>query len=297
MNLSDATAEAKVRLQRQICELGLAPELANDIIGHYTLVNYNKGAMIILQGSPAEVLFYVITGLVKVYCPRPDGTRILLELAGPGDLVGYADYLDTRGHRVQIFEVEALTKSSLALFTRDHILKILSTVERSVLLRVIERLNSAWSSMARWFGTFLGMSFKERLELMLHELGMKFGVRESRGILLTPELSHADFADMIGSSRPMVTRLMAEMTKEGLLLRHGKRFILCHLSKDEASRVQEKEEGVASSRPSSPLNSVPKKASHRSPPAAAGRRLVAEHPIQGAGFGSAATTTARRLAH
>jgi CRP-like cAMP-binding protein len=191
LNLSDATAEAKARLQKQIRELGLPPEVADDIIGHHTLVNYNKGAMIILQGSPAEVLFCVISGLVKVYSPRPDGTRILLKLAGPGDLVGYADYLDTRGHRAQIFEVEALTKSSVALFTRQHILKILNTLEHSVLLQVIERLNTAWSSMARWFGTFLGMSFKERLELILQELGGKFGVRDSRGILLTPELAHA----------------------------------------------------------------------------------------------------------
>ena len=96
-NLAKANPEAKANLQRQIREFGLPPELAQDIIDHHTLLNYNKGAMVVLQGSPADVLFYVITGLVKVYCPRPDGTRILIELAGPGDFVGYADYVDSRG--------------------------------------------------------------------------------------------------------------------------------------------------------------------------------------------------------
>jgi len=70
------------------------------------------------------------------------------------------------------------------------------------------------------------MSFKERLEVVLRELAAKFAVRDSRGILLTPELAHSDFAEMIGSSRPMVTRLMAEMAKEGRLLRQGKQLIL-----------------------------------------------------------------------
>jgi len=70
------------------------------------------------------------------------------------------------------------------------------------------------------------MSFRERLEVVLNELGAKFGVRDTRGILLMPELAHADLAEMIGSSRPMVSRLIAEMTEEGLLLRQCKQFIL-----------------------------------------------------------------------
>ncbi len=245
-NLPGVTVEAKTRLQKQICELGLPPEVAEEVIGHHTLVNYNRGATVVQQGSPAEVLFYVISGLLKVYCPRPNGIRILVKLCGPGDVVGYVDYVDAKGHHAQIFEVEALTKSSVALFTREHILKILSRLEQPVLLRAIERLNTAWSSMAQWFGTFLGMSFKERLEVVLSELAMKFGVRDSRGILITPELAHADFADMIGSSRPMVTRLMAEMSKEGRLLREGKRLILCDPSMDQLSSATEMKKSVPS---------------------------------------------------
>ena len=100
------------------------------------------------------------------------------------------------------------------------------------------------------------MSFKERLELVFKELARKFGVHDSRGILLTPELAHADFADMIGSSRPMVTRLMANMTKQGLLLRQGKRFILCQPWANEAPSRGEKEKDVTQSRSSGTLNGV-----------------------------------------
>jgi CRP-like cAMP-binding protein len=182
--------------------------------------------MVFLQGSPADVMFWVIAGLVKVYCPRPDGTRILVNLAGPGDLIGHVDYIDSRGRHAQVFEVEALTKCSVALFTREYVIKMLQSLDHAALLQMIERLNTAWSSTAQWFGTFLGMSFRERLEVVLNELGSKFGVRDTRGILLMPELSHADLADMIGSSRPMVSRLIAEMTEERFLLRQGKQFIL-----------------------------------------------------------------------
>jgi CRP/FNR family transcriptional regulator, cyclic AMP receptor protein len=286
-NLLGASADAKARLKHQICALGLPPEVADDLIGHHTPVNYNKGAIVALQGSPADVLFHVITGLVKVYCPRPDGTRILVKLAGPGDVVGYADYLDSRGDRAQIFEVETLTKSSLALFTREHILKILSALELSVLIQVIERLNTAWSSMAQWFASFLGMSFRERIEIVLKELAEKFGVRDSRGVLLTPELSHADFADMIGSSRPMVTRLMAEMTKQGLLLRQGKRFILCEPSVDNSSTVPECGKSGTLSHSSGAFKSI---GSYAASPTAVARKPVKDRAVPVIGIARAPNT-------
>jgi CRP/FNR family transcriptional regulator, cyclic AMP receptor protein len=226
MNSTEVANEAKVRLEAQLLDFQIPPKFIEDIIDHHTLVNYNKGAVLFLQGSPADLLFWVVTGLVKVYCPRPNGNRILVKLAGPGDIVGHIDYLDPRGRHAQVFEVEALTKCSVALFTREHVLKLLRSLDHASLLELIERLNTAWSSMAKWFGTFLGMSFRERLELTFRELGVKFGVSDTRGVLLMPELSHADFADMIGSSRPMVSRLIAEMTEEKLLSRQGKQFVL-----------------------------------------------------------------------
>ena len=226
MNPPETATDATRRLEMRLGDFGLPGKFIDEIIGHHMVVNYNKGSMVFLQGSPADVMFLVLAGLVKVYCPRPDGTRILIKLAGPGDLIGHVDYIDSKGRHAQVFEVEALTKCSVALFTREYVIKLLQSLDHASLLQLIERLNTAWSSMAEWFGTFLGMSFRERLEVVLKELGSKFGVRDTRGILLMPELAHADLADMIGSSRPMVSRLIAEMTEERFLLRQGKQFIL-----------------------------------------------------------------------
>jgi CRP-like cAMP-binding protein len=76
-------------------------------------------------------------------------------------------------------------------------------------------LNTYWSSTAYHRIRFLSLSFRERLEMVLADLGYRFGVVESRGTILTLELSHDSLAEMIGSSRPMVSRLIGEMTAEG----------------------------------------------------------------------------------
>jgi len=43
---------------------------------------------------------------------------------------------------------------------------------------------------------------------------------------LIPEFGHNDFAEMIGGSRPMVSRLIAEMISAGTLAQHGKHYIV-----------------------------------------------------------------------
>jgi len=91
---------------------------------------------------------------------------------------------------------------------------------------VLEGLNTAWSASAQRFAVFFGMTFRERLEFTLRELGAKFGVRDSRGVVLTPELTQTDLAEMIGCSRPMISRLIADMKEDGLVLNEYRRFVL-----------------------------------------------------------------------
>jgi hypothetical protein len=55
---------------------------------------------------------------------------------------------------------------------------------------------------------------------------MRFGIREARGIFLSIELGHDEWARMIGSSRPMVSRIMADLINAGMIAREGKRYIL-----------------------------------------------------------------------
>ncbi len=44
-------------------------------------------------------------------------------------------------------------------------------------------------------------------------------------MLLTLELSHQELAEMIGSSRAMVSRLIAELMESGELARQGRHYI------------------------------------------------------------------------
>ena len=225
MDLSAFPEESQQRL-RALLQPWLPKELVDELIEHHTSVTYSKDSIIFLQGSPADLIFWVVSGLVKIYCPLSGGGRTLVKLAGPADLLGHIDFVDPERRRAQAFEAHALTKCSIAIVTREQLNRLLQKLDPQQLIRLVEGVNTYWSSMAQRFATFLGISFRERLEMTFGDLAAKFGVRDTRGTLLMPELSHVDLAEMIGSSRPMVSRLVNEMIEEGILARRGKQYVL-----------------------------------------------------------------------
>jgi CRP/FNR family transcriptional regulator, cyclic AMP receptor protein len=223
---SQPTMPGHTRLLEYLEQWGLPRETIDGLVGRHTLVRYPKRSPLFLQGSPADFAFAVFNGLVKVYCPGADGSRILVHLAGPGDLIGYADFLDGSRQRSQLFEAQALTSCSVALFTRQHMLKMFRALDQGVLLKLLESLNGFWSATVHRYAVFLSMSLRERLQLVLADLGSRFGVNEARGVLLTPELAQEELAEMIGSSRPMVSKLLSEMAEHSMITCQGRRYIL-----------------------------------------------------------------------
>lgn len=223
--LNSLTEEGSRALWR-VRQAGLPPEFVDELVGGNIIARYARRFRVFLQGAPADVLMLIITGVVKVHCTQPDGRRFLVELAGPGDLIGYVNLNDSRGRQCQAFEAQALTNCAVALISRQRILKLLEATDHRLLLDLFERLNSFWAGVAHHYARFMTLSYRERLEAMLVEVGSRFGVKDARGTLLTLELGHDDWAEMIGSSRPMVSRLLAEMVENRTLSREGKHYIL-----------------------------------------------------------------------
>ena len=228
--------EDRGRLAWRVRQAGVPSEIVDDLINDNIVARYARRFRLFLQGAPGDVLMLIINGVVKVHCAQPDGRRFLVELAGPGDIIGYVDRMDAKGRHYQAFEAQALTNCAVALISRQRILKLLGDADHATLIALFERLNTFWATVVHRYASLMTLSYRERLEAMLTEVASRFGAKEARGTLLTLELGHDDWADMIGSSRPMVSRLIAEMVQNGVLAREGKHYILLAENGSEKSR-------------------------------------------------------------
>jgi CRP/FNR family cyclic AMP-dependent transcriptional regulator len=226
MGTSAVCEEGYARLRGNAARWRVPSAIVDDLVDLRSAVTYPRGAMIFLEGSPGDLFGCVLAGYVKVYCNIADGARVLMRLSGPGDIIGYADGEDCKGRRSKLFETQALTKCSIALFTRERAVRLLRSLDPDQSIELYQTLNSFWSSTLHWWTSFLGLPFEQRLEVVLSDLGRRVGVHDNRGTLIIPELSQADLAEMIASSRPLVSRILNEMEERGVVQRRGKQYVL-----------------------------------------------------------------------
>jgi CRP/FNR family transcriptional regulator, cyclic AMP receptor protein len=225
-NSSRQHEEGFAIFRTSLSRLNLPLDLVDELIERHIAVVFEKGAMAFCEGNTDGMIACILNGYVKVYCPVGDGNRTLVRLAGPGEIIGYSDYVDERGRNARLFEVQVATKCTLALFSRDHVIRLLAELPQENLVSILAALNTFWSENLRFFTTLLNLPFWDRLTIVLTDLAKRAGVRDSQGIILIPEVFHEDLAEMIGCSRPMVSRLIAQMIESGLLARRAKQYVL-----------------------------------------------------------------------
>jgi CRP/FNR family cyclic AMP-dependent transcriptional regulator len=205
---------------------GIPEQTARELTRHHTELSYTSGKLIFGQGSPADIVLWVVKGVVREVCPNPNGTQTLVRLAAAGDILGLADKLNEKGQWVRRFEAWAASPCVLAIVTRDHVRNLLKAMNPEDLLTLSERMNSAAAEWVEYYATFLGLSYRERIAMVMAELGRKFGIPDSDGTLLTFEPTHSDLAEMIGSSRPVVGRVLTELAEDGEIGRRDRKYIL-----------------------------------------------------------------------
>jgi len=228
------------RFMRWLTVYHVPQKLIQDLVEHHTALSFAKDSRLYGRGSPADVLYWVRTGLVSVhYTEEKSGSGILVRLVGPGELIGFADFIDDKGRRCQALEAYAKTNCQVAMVTREHLYKVLKTLEPEELILLLEQLNTAWCAEMMQRLKSLVIDNRRRLELVLADLAERCGVEDSRGVLLTPELSHLDLASMLGCSRPMVGRLIADMINQGVLMQHHRRYILTRDLRQESPPVSQ----------------------------------------------------------
>ena len=78
----EVTENVKRKLLELLAEWQLPTEFATELFAKSTLSSYPKGGFIFRKGSTADVAFWIVAGLVKVFCPNPDRSRTFAMLAG-----------------------------------------------------------------------------------------------------------------------------------------------------------------------------------------------------------------------
>ena len=141
-NLTRQREEVFTNLRASLSRLNLPVDLVEELIERHMAVAFEKGAFAFCEGNTDGMLACILSGYVNVYCPVGDGGRTLVRMAGPGEIIGYPDYVDEKGRHARLFEAQAASKCTLALFSCEHVARLLAGLPADALISILAALNT-----------------------------------------------------------------------------------------------------------------------------------------------------------
>jgi CRP-like cAMP-binding protein len=183
---------------------------------------YAKDDVIFYADESGDVFCLIQAGQVKVTMISPEGKEIILSLLGPGTFFGEMALLDDEPRSATVVATEPL---ELVTIWRKDFLQILSEnfdITKKVLAQISRRLRSASSRIE----SLATMDVYGRLARFFVDLAKEQGKTLDNGYIAVTRPTHQAIANMIGTSRETVSRLIHDLMKQGLLLSEGKTIYL-----------------------------------------------------------------------
>jgi len=225
------------------------------LAGALDLASFERHALIFSEAALESEAHILLKGIARITCQNARDERITIALLAPGPIPEFPSLSVSRfGFRCEAYD--ECRVGSLSWNDFDGI-----TAHNSALAFKKFHQNDLqqWYRLLLRSGSFLNLGLHERVAITLLELSSDFGIEDARGTLLRPSFSHQDIADLVGASRPRVTEHLAQLERDHLLIRQGRRLIvrvdeigkvaLARPSRESGSRANpfRKRPGVAAS--------------------------------------------------
>jgi CRP/FNR family cyclic AMP-dependent transcriptional regulator len=174
------------------------------------------------EGEASSHVYVLLSGVAKLCYVNRD-QRVLVGFVGPGEVFGLSSLLP---QTTRPFRCEAYSDCNVAVVKSEVFVDTVLGVPYDRLSLIMDATVGRWWGMVVRYANFVGLGLRERLAGALLELAEKFGVRDSRGTLLTIKLTHADLAELVGASRQRTTEQLNDFEREGVIGRDGRRLII-----------------------------------------------------------------------
>ncbi len=196
------------------------PEACRDIASHAIHRFVRKGGVVISQDSSNDTLFIVRRGLVKLVIYGEDGQAITIAMLRRGDFFGETSVLD--GGRCDLTAV-AVEDSTLLSLGRETVFDHFEHYPETALsfaVALCQRMRVRTNIVA-------GLALQDveaRLVGTLVELAEP-AERDLLGVVRRLP-NHQELADMVGSRRETVSRVLGSMTRRRLIQKRGRGLVL-----------------------------------------------------------------------
>jgi CRP/FNR family cyclic AMP-dependent transcriptional regulator len=187
-----------------------------------TRQKYKKGNIVVLEKESGAALFVIVSGKVKVVRTDEEGREVILSMFGPGEFFGEMSLLDGLARSASVV---AIAKAELFMIHRRDFLESLHqfpAIAIALLAEMAMRLRKADMQIK-------SLSLKDaagRVANVLLILADDVGVFRKGRVEIDDLPLQQDLANMAGTSRETVSRMLHQFVREGSILLKGNKLTI-----------------------------------------------------------------------
>jgi CRP-like cAMP-binding protein len=184
--------------------------------------HYAKDDVVFHADESGDVFCLIREGQVKVTMISPEGKEIILTMLGPGAFFGEMALLDDEPRSATVVATEPL---EVVTIWRSDFLSILQE-NFSITRKILAELSRRLRKMSNRIESLATMDVYGRLARFFLDLAAESGKPLENGFVAVTRPTHQSIANMIGTSRETVSRLIHDLMRQDLLLSEGKTIYL-----------------------------------------------------------------------
>ena len=191
--------------------------------------SYNKGRIIFMEGEPGEAVYILKAGFIKLTKRLEDGREHILHFVNPGEVFAEVVLFGGGNYPATAEDQEA---SVVGVLRNQDIERLLSSHPNMAveMLRIMsKRLRTAQEKIMN-----LALhDTSRRLAFTLLKMAEDHGVTHPRGTLINFSLTNQEFANLTGTSRETVNRMLNSFKRAGAIDIERQQIILTNKNKLE----------------------------------------------------------------
>lgn len=219
ISFSDGCMTCPLRREGDFCQLPDDLLAEFHAIGNLTV--YPSHVTLLTEGMPPRGVHIVCSGRVKLSVLAKDGKTVILKVAGDRQVLGLSAIVSGRPSPVEVTTIEPCQ---------------IKFVERESFLNLLHNNSHAALSAARLLSQEIGMAFRDVHDLLLARSSTEKLARlllswvanepKNRDLRVDTDFTHEEMAQMIGSSRETVTRLLSDLKRRELIRLEGSTLVI-----------------------------------------------------------------------
>lgn len=191
----------------------LSPEAVKDLMSIEHPTQYPANMMLFSEKDPAQGVFVVLAGEVKLSINSSDGRRLILRIAKKGEILGLDSALSGQASEMT---AETLYPCKIAKVSRRDFLGFMARHPEAYKIVTEELGRQIGMACAQLRTVALSSSAPEKLARLLLDFSQS-GQSTEVGTRFRFSLTHEEIGEFIGTSRETVTRTLSAFKTRSLI--------------------------------------------------------------------------------